>query len=708
MKLFPKSLIILAVILCCLTAFSQREKQAKILFHQGLHLEEVKGELKEAIAVFRQVVERFPDERMVAASALLHIGICYEKMGKREAQETYEQIIQEFADIPEIAGEARTRLQTIKKPVRIIASEGMINRQVWADTSSDPSGSISPDGRYLSFIDWETGDLAVRDLTTGENRSLTKKGSWKTADFALNARWSPDGKDIAYAWFHGPYCDLRITGLNTSDVRILHHDKDVIYIEPGGWSPDGNLISVCLSKSNGAIHTIALISVVDETLTVLKTLDWRRPHIGGFSADGRYIVYDFPQQEGSPKRDIFLLATDGSGEIPLIEHPEEDCVLGWTPDGEWMLFNSDRTGTYDAWMIRVKDGISQGDPELLKSDIGLIIPLGFTKEGSFYYSRASGSRDIYLSNFDPQAQRLVSPPERVSQRFIGTGRSLDWSRDGKYLAYLSVRLFGPRQSHRLILVIRSLETGQERELRPQISYDRGDVPYLRWFPDGSSLLLRGEVQNRLGFFKVDIKTGYVTSFILSKPGKRLRWPSFSPDGKIFYYLSFRMDKSRSIMAKDMDTGKEKELYRVNVPSILTNLAISPDGKKIVFRSGNVETYPILDVLEILPAEGGESIELMRESVLKNKYMFNAPGLVWTPDGSHLLFGRWSSYEEKIIELWKVPASGGKSEKLGVAMFEIDDIRIHPDGKQIGFVGGRIIDEIWMLENFLTRKNKEEK
>ena len=36
-------------------------------------------------------------------------------------------------------------------------------RRVWAE-APDNSGSPSADGRLLSFVDWETGDVAIRDL----------------------------------------------------------------------------------------------------------------------------------------------------------------------------------------------------------------------------------------------------------------------------------------------------------------------------------------------------------------------------------------------------------------------------------------------------------------------------------------------------------------------------------------------------------------
>ncbi len=37
---------------------------------------------------------------MLAAQALVHIGRCYEKLGKGEAQKAYEQVVQEYALLP--------------------------------------------------------------------------------------------------------------------------------------------------------------------------------------------------------------------------------------------------------------------------------------------------------------------------------------------------------------------------------------------------------------------------------------------------------------------------------------------------------------------------------------------------------------------------------------------------------------------------------
>ncbi len=63
----------------------------------------------------------------------------------------------------------------------------------------DITRSVSPDGRFLTYTDWSTGNLAVRDLKSGEERHLTNKGSWLDSDeFALFSTISPDSQQFVF------------------------------------------------------------------------------------------------------------------------------------------------------------------------------------------------------------------------------------------------------------------------------------------------------------------------------------------------------------------------------------------------------------------------------------------------------------------------------------------------------------------------------
>jgi hypothetical protein len=63
---------------------------------------------------------------------------------------------------------------------------------------------VSPDRRYLSYINWDKGNLAIHDFETGENRDVTDEGNWdEDKQFAGRSIWSPDSKQIVYLWHRG-------------------------------------------------------------------------------------------------------------------------------------------------------------------------------------------------------------------------------------------------------------------------------------------------------------------------------------------------------------------------------------------------------------------------------------------------------------------------------------------------------------------------
>ena len=65
--------------------------------------------------------------------------------------------------------------------------EGITIKQVWTQNKVDNTGTVTSDGKYISSVDWETGDIAIRNLKTGVNERLTHEGSWEDPmHFAVN------------------------------------------------------------------------------------------------------------------------------------------------------------------------------------------------------------------------------------------------------------------------------------------------------------------------------------------------------------------------------------------------------------------------------------------------------------------------------------------------------------------------------------------
>ena len=166
------------------------------LFQQALVKERSNGQIQDAIELYRTIIKEHASDRALTAKALVQMGRAYEKLGSREAQQAYERVVREYADQKDMVTEARTRLSAILKASAPTAPPTMAARQVWTGPKVDFLGSISPDGRYLAFPDYESGNLAVHDFATGENRTITSEG-FPTA-YVEVSKWSPDGKQLAY------------------------------------------------------------------------------------------------------------------------------------------------------------------------------------------------------------------------------------------------------------------------------------------------------------------------------------------------------------------------------------------------------------------------------------------------------------------------------------------------------------------------------
>jgi Tol biopolymer transport system component len=672
-------------LMLAVVASAHAQQSAGVLLQSGLYKEDVNGDLEAAIEIYERVLKEFPKDRPVAAKALLHIGLCYEKLGKEKAQKAYQRLVKEYADQPDAVAEARVRLAAME---RDNGKSGVTVRQVWGPSrrpTSDTSGAPSPDGRYLSFTNWNYGNLAVRDLATGECRDITDEGTWDGDNQeAGDSIWSPDGKKIAYAWRNEGHWELRIVGLDGSKPRILYRYKERTgHIKPCTWSQDGKNILTMFHKRLGPDQPkreIALVSVADGSVRVLKSFE--RFGLGGcmsLSPDGRCVAYaNLVGERGN--WDIFLLSTDGSGkEVVLVEHPATDGHPVWTPDGKAVVFCSDRSGSFDLWLVQVTDGKSVGEPQLVKKGTGLISPMGFTRKGALYYGFRGGSRDVYVVSVDQTTGKLLSGPAKAIKSFEGFNGPAAWSPDGKSLAYVSRRPRPASAIPRHTLVIRDMESGQERELYPKVG-----LQGLHWSPDGRSILLGWNGQRR-----IDVQTGDVTRLVQLDPADnaKIHATDWSPDGNAVFY-ALRKAGNSVIMRYDLETGKEKEVADPDGWEAWNGLAVSPDGRRIALVGGKT--------IMVMPATGGELRILHRQDDREIEEEVGMWGSTWTADGRYLLFKK---RREPMTELWRISAEGGEPQKL-LAMKSLGAVSVHPDGRRIAFSCDVWSWQVWAIDNFL--------
>jgi Tol biopolymer transport system component len=110
------------------------------------------------------------------------------------------------------------------------------------------------------------------------------------------------------------------------------------------WSPDGKHIAALIGTADQKIE-LALISPADGSMQVLKRFGAVDIERVAFSTDGKYLAYDAPSTQTRSGNDIFLISTDGKEDRPLIQHPADEFLVGWSPKGDSLIVGSTRTGT---------------------------------------------------------------------------------------------------------------------------------------------------------------------------------------------------------------------------------------------------------------------------------------------------------------------------------------------------------------------------
>jgi Tol biopolymer transport system component len=695
---------------------AQGRKPQEIDFQAALRTETVDGDLAGAIRQYNAIIARYTEDRSVAARALVRIAECYRKTRDSEWNRIYERILREYPDQIEAVALARQHLGG----GGAARTRALSLRQVWTEPSkgSIECFTVSPDGRYLSYVDWESGDLFLHDLANSTNRRLTNSGTvgvaGKVQEFAEVSRISRDGKKLAYGWFKQDRFELRIIdlqGVGLRQPRRLFANEELAYISPSDWSPDGKWLAVQLIRKDRS-GQIGLVSVQDGSLRVLKSVNWLEPSALLFSPDGKHLGYDLPENDASHQRDVFVLSIEGSREVPAVVHRGHDIMMGWSLDGKRLLFARGRAGAMDLWALPFADGKTRGAPELIKSDIGSQVKsIGSTPSGSLYYRTEGGpdsSSTIQVASFDFVTGKFLSAPTELIEEPDRSNSNPRWSPDGKYLAYVSLR--APSWLRNVALVIRSIETHQSRELRPKLSY----FDYLSWAPDGASFLVAGsDFRGQTGVYRIDAQTGDVAPIILDQPGERSTYPAWSPDGKnIYLRRNFAGLKETALIRRELKSGNESEVIRREV---LGPPNLSPDGQHIgtagIDRSNNSR------LLLLVPVAGGEPRELIRvaahvppgdlaDILNKGEAFF---GFHWAADSRSFITRKRLTYEEPTDEIWRVPLDGSSPHKLEWRpQRNINGISIHPGSRKISFVvndsGPRRTGEIWMLENFLSDLN----
>jgi WD40 repeat protein len=218
-----------------------------------------------------------------------------------------------------------------------------------------------------------------------------------------------------------------------------------------------------------------------------------------------------------------VLADDGSApEVwRVLDDGSRNHHPRLSPDGRYVAFDSDRGGTRGVHILDLQRGIAW---------------------------RASG--DGYAS----------APA---------------WSPDGRVLAFVREE---PDREGVWNLWSLTIATGEMRRLT---AHDRGQTWAASWLPDGRRICYSHE--DRL--IVLDLETGATKVFESPRPGRMVRTPAVSPDGR---FVAYQVHGDGAWLL-DLDRATTRRLLRDRTAE---EFAWSPDGERLAFHSRRDGTWRV--------------------------------------------------------------------------------------------------------------------
>lgn len=554
------------------------------------------------------------------------------------------------------------------------------NVRLWTGPGVNMLGAPSRDGRWLSVVDGASGDLAVRELTTGHVQRVTDKHrDGERDEFAYFSVMSDDGAQVAYAWFNEEgFYELRLAdvpgrGEPIGRPRTLYRNSEAGFVQPCAFTPDGKQILTLFFRRDN-ISQIALVSVADGSVTTLKSLSWIYPKQMDISPDGSSIVYDNLSSTGAHERDIFLLAVDGSHETRLLSGDSNDLFPLWAPGGDAVLFSSDRGGSPGLWALPIEHGRPAAEPALIKSGLGRFLPLGVTERGELLYGVRSGGTALRVAEAEGGAERpLWSDSE--TDKF-----SPAYSPDGSAMAYL-VRVSSENhgQPHRAV-VVRTLPDGAELGAPTRMAH----VEIVSWSPSGDRLLLQGsDRRGRAGLFVFDIASGKTAAVIVdASAGFRGIPGTFDSTGENVLYV--RQGPSTELTSRSLGSGEDIMLHQASVSARIHLLALSKKGTELAFAVD--AGRPAIFVLNLSAGAARKILELPAGEVT---------GLAWATEKDQLLVG---THGTTGALLWQVGAAGDVMRQMESPRDRLPGLTVNPVTGDVAYAVGGTTEEVWLLRN----------
>jgi Tol biopolymer transport system component len=419
--------------------------------------------------------------------------------------------------------------------------------------------SYSPDGTRIAVDASWAGPRRIWILDTEAHNPQQVTTDITEAVEHFRPRWSPDGQRIVFQNLERTKFDVRATEVSSKKMVWVTNDQ-FLNLNPV-WSRSGNFIYFSSYRSGGLnvwrvpVKEDGSPDGAPQQLTTGAGQDVELSLAG----TGRRIAFSILKQNS----DIWRVPVAPDTGMPLgppqqvIGTTREDSRGSWSPDGNSIAFNSDRSGEMNIWLHSLKDG---GDRQLTRGRGGDFQANWSpdAKQIAFFSSR-SGSPNIWVVDIGSGALTRLTKGNVDLNPFF--------SPDGHSIAYQSDR------SGRLeVWVMRRDGSGAR-----QLTRTGAGGHFLRWTANGDAVIYRcpscgGKAQT----MQVKLTGGEPEPLVESAGGAHI---SLSPDhSRIMDVIGHRV-----LWVSPVAGTKPEKVYEFSDPTVRIDYPVwSPDGKWILF------------------------------------------------------------------------------------------------------------------------------
>ena len=664
-----------------------QQPSGELVLQQALHLEQVEGNLQQALTLYRRILVRYPADRAVDATAQLHIGLCYESLGEAEARRAYEQVISNYADQTDEVREARTHLASLQPAP--VAGRGPVARRLLGSDNIDEDDLIyvaqSPDGRRIAFsrvgVDRA---LVVRDLSTSEEEVLDAGAPDRGDAYPV---WSWNGKRIAFHqddWKSGrgvvKIIDLDNRHVTTVPGTGFHNGGRADHqpsFNPVDWSRDGRFL---LCRTTGGWQPGGLVLVPVGGGPIVPVSDSVTPESKAtISPDGRYVAY----AAGAPdKAEVYVQPVAGGARRQITDAPDYQGSPVWSPDGRDISY----TGPDGIWLVPMHNGQRAGLPRLAYPSATDKLLSGWTEPGGLHFSAFNREATAYRFPVDPVTGEPLAAPDRLPSP--AAVRRFAWSPDMRQIAFTAF------QSSNVTVYSADGRALTAHRVDPHPQEYSPHVPHsVGWAAGGRQILYGDADRGGEWLAGLDLSTGHVQELVT--PRARYYQLSMSADGRRIVYHDPRRgvvvadsgDTNGVLVAAMRDRDGEPLSYTL-APRL------SPRGDEVLFgRQANLDTRtydPAAATLWVVGSDGSGPRRL-------GTPLYRMESAVWDPTERFIAYSGQLDSATYALRVVNVASGRVREVPLPDPKAEAYVTDWSPDGNYIGLVSNRERVEYWVVQ-----------